>query len=75
MGYWFQTRDELAKFENLSGNWYNRDYEDGTYLPNEWDGTCGDDAKFGYVVGGKDAKMGAYPFIAAIGNKNRQPYF
>ena len=45
----------------------------GNYFPNEFDLTCGDTAKFGFIVCGKgqdcDAKFGAYPFIAALGKE------
>ena len=43
----------------------------GDYMPNEYDGTCGDKASFGQIVCPKgadcNAKPGAYPFIAALG--------
>jgi hypothetical protein len=45
---------------------------DGTILPTANDpiNTCGSEVTFGYIVGGHDAKKGAYPFIAALGIKN-----
>jgi len=45
---------------------------DGTILPTPTDSenTCGSVVTFGSIVGGHDAKKGAYPFIAALGYKN-----
>ena len=58
----------LALTEQLSEEeLYNEESAQGTYLPNEFDVTCGDSAKFGFIIGGVDAKMGSYPFIAALG--------
>jgi hypothetical protein len=44
----------------------------GTILPTADDpiNTCGSALTFGFIVGGHDAKKGAYPFIAALGYKN-----
>ena len=45
---------------------------DGSQLPlteNE-NNYCGFDKSEGFIVGGKDAKIGAYPFIAALGIVN-----
>ena len=39
----------------------------GDYLPNEQDQTCGIFTKTGYIVGGEDAKIGEFPFLAALG--------
>jgi len=45
---------------------------DGTILPTPTDAinNCGSGVTFGSIVGGHDAKKGAYPFIAALGYKN-----
>ncbi len=45
---------------------------DGTILPtaNDSINSCGSEVTFGFIVGGHDAKKGAYPFIAALGIKN-----
>jgi hypothetical protein len=48
-------------------------YYDGTMLPTHDDqnnNTCGTELTFGSIVGGVEAKIGAYPFIAALGVKN-----
>ena len=66
-GYWFQSRSELTKSERKSGNWYNAHYTNGSYFPNEYDGTCGDSARFGFTISETDGKMESYPFIAALG--------
>ena len=70
--YWDQTRTELSILENkTSDDWTHVDTQQGDYLPNEYDGTCGESIKFGFIVCGKgqncDAKFGAYPFVAALG--------
>jgi hypothetical protein len=38
--------------------------------PTDPNNTCGSVVTFGSIVGGHDAKRGAYPFIAALGIKN-----
>ena len=71
--YWDQTRTELSILENKTNvdDWTHFDTQRGDYLPNEYDGTCGESIKFGFIVCAKgqdcDAKFGAYPFIAALG--------
>ncbi len=40
--------------------------------PTDPNNTCGSVVTFGSIVGGHDAKRGAYPFIAALGYKNRR---
>ena len=74
--FWRRSRDELGKSLNLSGYWYHRETLSGTYLPNIYDGykgTCGAEAQISYarrkkrIVGGRDSKLGKYPFMAAIG--------
>jgi hypothetical protein len=51
----------------------NENY-DGTILPTPDDdnNTCGAVVTFGSIVGGVEAKKGAYPFIAALGVKNNK---
>ena len=70
--YWDQTRSEISSLEGKEDDqWFNPSTMDGTYLPNKYDGTCGNNVKFGFIVCAKgqdcDAKFGAYPFIAALG--------
>ena len=48
---------------------YNVETEAGDYLPNENDKSCGGNSKFGQIVGGKDSKLGEFPFNAAIGTE------
>ena len=48
---------------------YNVETEAGDYLPNEHDKSCGGNSKFGQIVGGKDSKLGEFPFNAAIGTE------
>ena len=72
INYWEQTRSELADTENHTEyDWFHRETLKGTYLPNEFDKTCGEKASFGQIVcpRGADckAKQGAYPFIAGLG--------
>lgn len=47
---------------------------DGTILPTPDDPTnsCGYDTSHGFIVGGQKAKIGSYPFIAAIGVRIQQ---
>ena len=70
--YWDQTRSEIGDLEQKEEDeWFHPNTMDGTYLPNVYDKTCGDEVKFGFIVCAKgqdcDAKFGAYPFIAALG--------
>jgi len=72
INYWDQTRSEVADLEGLTDfDWFHRETMRGDYMPNEYDGTCGDKASFGQIVCPKgadcNAKPGAYPFIAALG--------
>ena len=67
--FWRNTRAKIAEQEGLSGNWYNQRTSIGDYLPNELDSTCGEQIKFWYILGGEEAKEGAYPFIALLGMK------
>jgi len=75
--YWDQTRTELSILENKTNvdDWTHFETQQGDYLPNEYDGTCGESIKFGFIVCAKgqdcDAKFGAYPFIAALGYRRR----
>ena len=74
--YWDHTRSELSVLENKTNvdDWTHVDTQNGDYLPNEFDGTCGESIKFGFIVCAKgqdcNAKFGAYPFIAALGMLN-----
>ena len=63
-----KTKRELSQLESFVD--YHPDTETGTYLPNEFDGTCGKDSKFGQIYGGENAKIGEFPFIAALGISN-----
>ena len=64
--YWdTRTRSDIEDLESFIG--HNTETENGTYLPNEFDGTCGRDSKSGHIYGGEDAKIGEFPFIAAMG--------
>ena len=71
--FWRKSIRGLGKNQNKPErtDWYHNETMSGTYLPNEYDKTCGAAAKFGYIVcpPGQDcdAKQGAYPFIAALG--------
>ena len=70
--YWEQTRSEIRDLEGIEEDeWNHPETMDGTYLPNQYDNTCGNNVKFGFIVCAKgadcDAKFGAYPFIAALG--------
>lgn len=72
--FWRQSFRKLAThIPNVEDrpDWYNNKTMSGTYLPNEYDKTCGEKASFGFIVCPKgqncDAKPGAYPFIAALG--------
>ena len=70
--FWIQSRRGLANHHaGDNPNWYHNETMSGTYLPNEFDKTCGEKASFGFIVCPKgqncDAKQGAYPFIAALG--------
>ena len=68
--FWSKSRLEIAELLGKDGNWYHGDTIAPNYLPNVYDwhaGTCGQEAKIGYIVGGRDTKPGAYPFIAALG--------
>ena len=60
-----KTKRELSQLESFVD--LNSDTEVGTYLPNEFDGSCGKDSKFGQIYGGENAKIGEFPFIAALG--------
>ena len=39
----------------------------GNYLPTPEEGTCGYSTSTEFIIGGKDAKIGDFPFIAALG--------
>ena len=70
--FWRQSKRGLANHhQGDDPNWYHNETLSGTYLPNEYDKTCGDKASFGFIVCPKgqdcDAKPGAFPFIAALG--------
>ena len=59
------TKRELSQLDSFID--HNTDTEIGTYLPNEFDGSCGRDSKFGQIYGGENAKIGEFPFMAALG--------
>ena len=63
------------KLEEEEGNWIDiNNYSiNGDYLPNEKDQTCGIFTKTGYIVGGEDAKIGEFPFLAALGKQVLSP--
>ena len=68
--YWnTHTKRQLEQLESFIG--HNTETELGTYLPNEFEGTCGRDSKTGQrqarIYGGENAKIGEFPFIAAFG--------
>ena len=67
--FWNQNIREIKKLEDEKGNWigFNGYSILGDYLPNEKDQTCGIFTKTGYILGGQDAKLGEFPFLAAIG--------
>ena len=67
--FWNQNITEIKKLEEEEGNWIdiNNFSIKGDYLPNEKDQTCGIFTKTGYIVGGEDAKIGEFPFLAALG--------
>ena len=70
--FWEDTsKKELLTLESSRGSWigWNKNTEAGDYLPNEFDGSCGETSKASYIVGGEDAKIGEFPFIAAVGMK------
>merc|ERR1712018_299791 len=49
--YWEQTRSEIRDVEGKEKDeWYHPETMDGTYLPNQYDKTCGDNVKFGFIV-------------------------
>ena len=48
----------------LSGN-----SRDGNWLPDPERGECGYQTTAGYIVGGRDARPGRFPFMAAVGYK------
>ena len=70
-GFWDPALRQWETDEAWIG--YNNDTSEGPntaavdYLPNEVDFTCGASAGFGYIVGGRDAKQGEFPFIAGLG--------
>ena len=71
--YWnTHTRRELEKLESFEG--HNTETEAGNYLPNEFDGTCGRSSKTGHIYGGENAKIGEFPFIAALGKFKLCPF-
>lgn len=63
-----QTSNEGANDVTLSLETGNEKY-DGTLLPtpDDFANPCGYEAVINYIVGGTDAKQGAYPFIALLG--------
>ena len=67
--FWNKNITEIMKLEEEEGNWIdiNNFSIQGDYLPNEQDQTCGIFTKTGYIVGGEDAKIGEFPFLAALG--------
>ena len=69
--FWNQNITEIKKLEEEEGNWIdiNNFSIQGDYLPNEKDQTCGIFTKTGYIVGGEDAKIGEFPFLAALGKE------
>ena len=46
--------------------------ESGTFLPLETNFMCGVRVATGFILGGKDAKRGEFPFIAALGYRSSQ---
>ena len=64
--YWeTHTKRELGELKSFLG--HNTDTEPGNYLPNEFEGTCGRNSKTGHIYGGLKAKIGEFPFMAALG--------
>jgi len=74
------TKRPTTRRATTAGPIYEPEYAGGDYLPNAEDATCGTDTKAGQIVGGDDAKLGEYPFIAILGyrpikKKARDIYF
>ena len=69
--FWNKNITEIMKLEEEEGNWIdiNNFSIKGDYLPNEQDQTCGIFTKTGYIVGGENAKIGEFPFLAALGKQ------
>ena len=74
--FWdIHTKNKLEEFISKEGNWigHNKETEAGDYLPNEFKRTksgtssCGTSSKSGFIIGGEDAKLGEFPFVATLG--------